>query len=180
MKFLITGKDGQASLAFADLLHERKEKYVTFGGKELDILDLKAVREAVLTHKPEAVFNGAADNDVDKAETDWEQAFLVNGIGPRNLAIVREQEKAWGLCHITNTGFCSHYEWARVVLHLDGWKGNLEPAKKNEFKTAANRPTMSRITSLSLSNKMSLQSWEQATDKFLVEIQGLNSWREFK
>lgn len=254
MKFLITGKDGQASLAFADLLYERKEDFVAFGRKELDITDLKAVREAVLTHKPGAVFNGAAYNDVDKAETDWEQAFLINGIGPRNLAIVCEeagiplvtfstdyvfdgtkgspytvadvpnpinvyrksklmgehyvqslstkyilaraswvfgvtgkaescfpkkvlkwaetkkklrvvddqvssptyapgladavyallQDRAWGLFHITNTGFCSRYKWARVVLHLAG------------------------------------QSWEQATDKFLVEIQGLNSWREFK
>ena len=33
MKFLITGKDGQAFLAFADLLHERKEKIHHLRGK---------------------------------------------------------------------------------------------------------------------------------------------------
>ncbi len=253
MKYLITGKDGQASLAFADLLDERKENYIAFGRKELDITDLKAVREAVLTYKPETVFNGAAYNDVDKAESDWEQAFLVNGIGPRNLAIACEeadiplvtfstdyvfdgtkgspytvadapnpinaygkskllgelyvqslcrkyilarvswvfgvkgkaescfpkkllkwaetktelrvvddqvssptyapdlaeavyallQERAWGVCHITNTGSCSRYEWAREILALTRWSGSIFPAASREFKLQAKRPEFS-------------------------------------
>jgi dTDP-4-dehydrorhamnose reductase len=277
MKYLITGKDGQASLAFADLLDAKKEKYVALGRKELDITDLKAVREAVLTHKPEAVFNGAAYNDVDKAETDWEQAFLVNGIGPRNLAIACEeagiplvtfstdyvfdgtkgspytvadvpnpinaygkskllgehyvqslcrkyilarvswvfgvkgkaescfpkkllkwaetkpelrvvddqvssptyapdlaeavyallQERAWGLCHITNTGYCSRYEWAKEILALIGWTGEIFPAKSKEFHVQAERPAFSVLKTLPKSGIGKFPYWEDATARFI-------------
>lgn len=279
MKFLITGKDGQASLAFAELLDAKKENYVVFGRKELDIVDLKAVREAVSTHKPEAVFNGAAYNDVDKAETDWEQAFLVNGIGPRNLAIACEeagiplvtfstdyvfdgtkgspytvadapnpinaygkskllgeqyvqslcrkyilarvswvfgvkgkadscfpkkllkwaetktelrvvddqvssptyapdlaeavytllQERAWGLCHITNAGYCSRYEWAKTILHLAKWRGTILPAKSTEFSTPAERPVFSVLGTLPKSGIGEFPYWEDATARFISD-----------
>lgn len=281
MKFLITGKDGQASLAFADLLNERKEKYVAFGRKELDITDLKAVREAVLTRKPEAVFNGAAYNDVDKAETDWEQAFLVNGIGPRNLAIVCEeagiplvafstdyvfdgtkgspytvadvpnpinvygkskllgehyvqslctkyilarvswvfgvkgkaescfpkkvlkwaetktelcvvddqvssptyapdlaeavytllQERAWGLCHISNAGYCSRYEWAREILALTRWTGSITPAASGEFNVQAKRPEFSALSHFP---RKGFPDYKQATKIFYTELKKTN------
>jgi dTDP-4-dehydrorhamnose reductase len=279
MKILITGKDGQASLAFADLLDAKKENYVALGRKELDITNLKAVREAVVTHKPDAVFNGAAYNDVDKSETDWEQAFLVNGIGPRNLAIACEeagiplvtfstdyvfdgtkgspytvadapnpinaygkskllgehyvqslcrkyilarvswvfgvkgkaescfpkkvlkwaetktelrvvddqvssptyapdlaeavyallQERAWGLCHITNTGYCSRYEWAKTILHLAKWTGAILPAKSGEFSTPAKRPGFSVLETLPKSGIAELPYWEDATARFISD-----------
>ncbi len=53
----------------------------------LDITDLKSVRETVLRTEPDAIVNCAAYNAVDKAEEDWKNAFLVNAIGPKNLAI---------------------------------------------------------------------------------------------
>jgi len=57
----------------------------------LDITDLKSVRETVSQTNPEAIINCAAYNTVDKAEEDWKNAFLVNAIGPKNLAIAANE-----------------------------------------------------------------------------------------
>ncbi|MGV8104243.1 MAG: dTDP-4-dehydrorhamnose reductase [Mesotoga sp.] len=57
----------------------------------LDITDLKSVRETVLQTNPDAIINCAAYNAVDKAEEDWKNAFLVNAIGPKNLAIAANE-----------------------------------------------------------------------------------------
>ena len=63
-------------------------------GKELlhlDITDLKSVRETVLQTNPNAIINCAAYNAVDKAEEEWKNAFFVNAIGPKNLAIAANE-----------------------------------------------------------------------------------------
>ena len=57
----------------------------------LDITDLESVREAVLRTTPNAIINCAAYNAVDKAEDDWKNAFSVNAIGPKNLAIAASE-----------------------------------------------------------------------------------------
>jgi len=57
----------------------------------LDITDLKSVRETFLRTTPDAIINCAAFNAVDKAEEDWKNAFLVNAIGPKNLAIAANE-----------------------------------------------------------------------------------------
>ncbi|WP_164925241.1 dTDP-4-dehydrorhamnose reductase [Thermanaerovibrio acidaminovorans] len=87
LKFLITGKQGQLSLAFAELLKTRGIEFLALGRHDLDISDLNSVRRVIAHYKPGAVFNGAAYNDVDKAEENRETAFLANAIGPKNLAL---------------------------------------------------------------------------------------------
>jgi dTDP-4-dehydrorhamnose reductase len=58
---------------------------------QLDITDLKSVKETIKETKPTTVINCSAYNLVDKAEEDWETAFSVNGLGVRNLAIVCQE-----------------------------------------------------------------------------------------
>jgi dTDP-4-dehydrorhamnose reductase len=41
----------------------------------------------------------------------------------------------YGIYHMTNTGHCSRYEWAKYILELTGWKGKMIPVKSTEFKT---------------------------------------------
>jgi dTDP-4-dehydrorhamnose reductase len=45
------------------------------------------VAECLEGERPDVVMNGSAYNDVDGAESDWQGAFLVNGIGVKNLAL---------------------------------------------------------------------------------------------
>lgn len=87
MKFLITGSNGQLAKEITKELTKSGIQFDAFDHKSLDITDLKSVREIIKLKKPDIVINCAAYNAVDKAEDDWQNAYLVNGIGPRNLAI---------------------------------------------------------------------------------------------
>ncbi|WP_036226270.1 dTDP-4-dehydrorhamnose reductase [Mesoaciditoga lauensis] len=91
MKLLITGSNGQLAKEVIKESEKREYEYVAFDHKALDIIDLEKVREAVKNEKPDFVINCAAYNAVDKAEEDWKTAYLVNGIGPKNLAIACEE-----------------------------------------------------------------------------------------
>jgi dTDP-4-dehydrorhamnose reductase len=76
---------------------------------------------------------------------------------------------AFGLYHMTNAGHCSRYEWARFILEKSGWEGELEPAKSDEFKTAAKRPAFSVLENFPLKETIGyeLPSWQDATEEFL-------------
>ena len=91
MKLLITGSKGQLAKEIIKESEKREYEYAAFDHKALDITDLKKIREAVKNEKPDFVINCAAYNAVDKAEEDWKTAYLVNGIGPENLAIACEE-----------------------------------------------------------------------------------------
>jgi len=93
-KFLITGADGQLARAFEARLDRNGSYYLALSHQELDIKDLRKVRNMVKQFKPDFILNCAAYNYVDKAETEWREAFLVNGIGVRNLALAAEESNA--------------------------------------------------------------------------------------
>lgn len=90
MKILVTGSNGQLA---REIIKVGSKKYniVALKKEELDITRFNAVAGVVSEVKPAILINCAAYNDVDKAESDWEKAFLVNGIGARNLAIICEK-----------------------------------------------------------------------------------------
>src|SRR5665648_84634 len=58
---------------------------------ELDITDLEAVLAYTANTKPDLIINCAAYTNVDGCETHQEDAFKVNALGARNLAIAAEQ-----------------------------------------------------------------------------------------
>ncbi len=85
MKVMITGAGGQLGSDVAGLLEGAYDAY-TFTSKALDVTDRTAVMAAVARIRPDVVINCAAYTAVDKAETERERAFAVNGAGPGNLA----------------------------------------------------------------------------------------------
>lgn len=95
MRILITGASGQLGQDLQKECAARDIECVATdrlgdGGdsRKLDITDFAEAEELISKVKPEAIINCAAYNEVDKAEKDWERAFLVNSIGPKNLAIL--------------------------------------------------------------------------------------------
>ena len=275
MKYLITGSKGQLGYAFQQILNKNEDNQIfPVDIEELDITDLEAVRSTVDETKPDILINCAAYNAVDKAEEDWETAYLVNGIGPRNLAIVCNEhdiplvhystdyvfdgkkgspytiadepnpinqygkskllgerfvqslcckyllirtswvfgpggkpgcnfvdkvlkwaenndhlkivddqissptytfdlaeatlkllkQGSWGLYHITNTGSCSRYEWAKVVLETIGWKGQLDRTSSSVFQSTAQRPFHSALDIFPFKE---IHSWEKSTVYFV-------------
>jgi len=86
MKILITGKNGQLGKqlqkqAPADI------SIVAHGRDTLDIANKDQVFAVLKQEQPDSVINAAAYTAVDKAESDCEQAHLINARGPENLAL---------------------------------------------------------------------------------------------
>lgn len=87
-KLIITGCNGQLGRAVNELLKDNTEyECVNTDVAELDITDMDAVNALFEKVKPYAVINCAAYTAVDKCETDKDNAYRINAIGPRNLSI---------------------------------------------------------------------------------------------
>lgn len=69
--------------------------YVDFGTKldrrALDVTDLKEVERVFNAHKPKVIIHLAAETDVERCERDPEYAYLANGIGTWNVAMVAKK-----------------------------------------------------------------------------------------
>lgn len=78
----------------------KNEELILTDVADLDITDVDAVRKFVNKAQPEYIINCAAYTAVDKAEEQVELARKVNAIGPKNLAIVANEENAT-LIHIS-------------------------------------------------------------------------------
>lgn len=91
-KVLITGCNGQLGRALNQLLADDKEVVIINTDVDtLDICDLKQVREMFRRERPDTVLNCAAHTAVDKCEVDQENAYRINAIGPKNLAIASKE-----------------------------------------------------------------------------------------
>ena len=86
MRILLTGKNGQLGRCFQDVLKNTNHELFAYGSAELNIADAQQVETIIQTVKPDILVNAAAYTAVDKAETDSENAYLVNAIGPELLA----------------------------------------------------------------------------------------------
>lgn len=84
MRALITGGRGQLASDLAGLLGPDAR---TFGSRELDITDTRALDRAFAAVRPEVVFNCAAFHNVDVCENERERAWEVNVEAVRQLAL---------------------------------------------------------------------------------------------
>ena len=92
-KILVTGCNGQLGRA---VRKEYAKEEVTFintdvtegeGVLALDITDVDAVMGLVRAEQPDVIINCAAHTNVDLCEKQWDSAYRINAIGPRNLSI---------------------------------------------------------------------------------------------
>ncbi len=66
----------------------------------LNIMDLDQVLSFVEERQPDVIINCAAATNVDGCEKDWDFAYKLNALGPRNLAIAAEKYGA-KLVHVS-------------------------------------------------------------------------------
>jgi dTDP-4-dehydrorhamnose reductase len=80
--------------------------------------------------------------------------------------------KAYGLYHITNSGYCSRYEWAEFILNEIGWDGELKRAKQEDFNLPAKRPKFSVLDGFGLREftGMKMESWKRRTTEFIEKL----------
>jgi len=86
MRVLITGSKGMLGTDLAEALRPNQH-VIGVDLEELDITDLDRVRQKIRDTSPQMVINCAAYTNVDGCETNEEQAYQVNALGARNLAV---------------------------------------------------------------------------------------------
>lgn len=74
-----------------------------------------------------------------------------------------------GLYHLTNSGFCSRYEWANLVLRTLGIKKFIRPVSMDAFNLPAKRPGFSAMSNERLSGLLGVDipRWEDGVRLFL-------------
>ena len=91
MKISIIGSNGQLGQDLVRVFKQRGDEVVELNHADLDIADATAVNAILSQRQPEVVVNTAAMHHVENCEKTPEQAFAVNAIGARNLAMASLQ-----------------------------------------------------------------------------------------
>lgn len=100
-KIIITGCNGQLGRAMnIELAPHSDLELINTDVAELDITKIDEVVNFVREVKPYVIVNCAAYTAVDKAESDWDLAYKINAIGPRNLSIAASDANA-KLIHVS-------------------------------------------------------------------------------
>jgi len=106
-KIIVTGCNGQLGRAINQLYTGNTEyEFVNtdvFEGQGITPLDITNVDQVLALArevKPYAIINCAAHTNVDKCETDIDNAYKINAIGPRNLSIAATETGA-KLMHVS-------------------------------------------------------------------------------
>lgn len=94
-KIIVTGCNGQLGRAINLELQSNPEiEFVNTDVAELDITNIDKVMELAREVNPYAIINCAAHTGVDACETDVDNAYRINAIGPRNLSIAARETGA--------------------------------------------------------------------------------------
>jgi len=100
-RILVTGSNGQLGLTFQEIHKEYpKLEFVFKNSSELNITDIKKVEEIFKDGNFDYCINCAAYTNVEQAEKTPEIAYLVNGDGTRNIALLCKEHNVI-LVHIS-------------------------------------------------------------------------------
>ncbi len=94
-KIIVTGCNGQLGRAVnLEFQNNLEVEFVNTDVGELDITNIDMVMELAREVKPYAIINCAAHTGVDACEDEWDKAYKINAIGPRNLSIAASETGA--------------------------------------------------------------------------------------
>lgn len=105
-KILVTGCNGQLGRAINKEYEKDNVEFINTdvqageGITALDITNIAQVMELVRETRPDVIINCAAHTAVDLCEQQWDSAYRINAIGPRNLSIAASDVKA-KLVHVS-------------------------------------------------------------------------------
>jgi dTDP-4-dehydrorhamnose reductase len=90
-------------------------------------------------------------------------------VAETTLALLKTDQP--GLYHVTNSGSCTWYEFARTILEMAGLQANLTPISSRDYPTPARRPTYSVLDHAGLRalGIPSPRPWREALAAYLHE-----------
>jgi len=86
-----------------------------------------------------------------------------------DMTMLALQQRASGLFHMTNSGFCSRYEWSRFIHKNLGISKFIRPVSMDIFNLPAKRPKFSAMSNALLAERLGvgIPSWEEGVQMFL-------------
>ncbi|MGE6667870.1 dTDP-4-dehydrorhamnose reductase [Paenibacillus xylanexedens] len=91
MKVLVTGASGQLGRDVVLLLEKEGHDVLACDRDQMNITDQAQCNEVISSYTPEVIIHCAAYTAVDAAETDTDDAYKVNAVGTRNVAVAAEK-----------------------------------------------------------------------------------------
>jgi len=88
VKVVLIGAKGQLGSDLTLILKTNGYEVVSLTHANVEVTDMGSIRSTLIPAQPDVVINTAAYHKVEEAEGNPAQAFAVNTIGPRNLALV--------------------------------------------------------------------------------------------
>ena len=93
-KIWITGAEGHIGTALIDLLEGVEYQWLPTDINEVDITKIDEVTQFVHVNRPDVVINCAGLTDVQECENNVDEAYRVNAIGVRNVALAANEVNA--------------------------------------------------------------------------------------
>lgn len=93
-KLLLTGCNGQLGHALNEEYQTGEAELINTDVEQLDMTNLDAVMHLVRETRPDVIVNCGAMTAVDLCESEYDKAFQINAIGPRNLSIAARETGA--------------------------------------------------------------------------------------
>lgn len=77
-----------------------------------------------------------------------------------------------GIYHVTNSGTCSRYEWAKKILELKGIRASVLPIKTADYRRAARVPQNSSLdcTKFVQASGQKMRPWQEALEEYLIKL----------
>jgi dTDP-4-dehydrorhamnose reductase len=81
------------------------------------------------------------------------------------------KKNARGIVHVTNSGDCTWYEFAKEIVKLSGFDTKVKPVTTAEFPRPARRPAYSVLSPATrIAYGIEMPEWQDAVRRYLVEI----------
>jgi dTDP-4-dehydrorhamnose reductase len=78
----------------------------------------------------------------------------------------------YGVYHVSNSGYCSWFEFAQTIFEMAGKRMNLKPVSTEEFNRPARRPHYSVLDhmALRLHGYPQMRHWRDALAEFIADL----------
>ena len=157
---------GESKLAGEKLIEENMEKYYIVRTSWLFGLNGKNFVDTMLKFGAAAIQNGTEMKVVnDQIGSPTYTHDLVNAvIGQIVEPLEDEKPFPFGIYHLTNSGVCSWYDFAKKIFEIKKMEVKVLPVTTAEFPRPAKRPNFSIL----LNSKMpAMRSWSEAVETYL-------------
>src|SRR5438445_596425 len=169
----VIGSAGQLGSDLVALLRESgRDKVVALSHRDIEVANPRSVRSARGKDGNfiEAIIAKAQRADPIRVVDDIRTSPTYSRDAAAGLEALLRQETT-GVVHLTNSGACTWYEFARTILDYAGADATPQAVSSREYGARARRPADSTLVSARLPplHINRLRPWQEALKAYLIE-----------